>query len=100
MANENLTKKELDKLAKDVLADGVVDFDETTKLLELHVLRRLRDARRHEPEQSRRLVEIHDTVRQDVLCELVQFFVRQVLISHMAHLDFQFQTACGRSPPR
>ena len=33
MANENLTKEELDKLAKDVLADGVVDFDETTKLL-------------------------------------------------------------------
>ena len=33
MANENMTKEELDKLAKDVLADGIVDFDETTKLL-------------------------------------------------------------------
>ena len=33
MANENLTKEELNKLAKDVLADGVVDFDETTRLL-------------------------------------------------------------------
>ena len=33
MKNESLTKEELDKLAKDVLADGVVDFDETTKLL-------------------------------------------------------------------
>ena len=33
MANENLTKEELDKLANDVLADGIVDFDETTKLL-------------------------------------------------------------------
>ena len=31
--NENMTQEELDKLAKDVLADGVVDFDETTKLL-------------------------------------------------------------------
>ena len=28
-----LSPEELDKLAKDVLADGVVDFDETTKLL-------------------------------------------------------------------
>ena len=33
MATENLTQEELNKLAKDVLVDGVVDFDETTRLL-------------------------------------------------------------------
>ena len=33
MATENLTREGLDKLAQDVLADGVVDFDETTRLL-------------------------------------------------------------------
>lgn len=31
--NENMTQDELNKLTKDVLADGVVDFDETTRLL-------------------------------------------------------------------
>jgi len=30
---ENLTNEELDKLTKEVLADGVVDFEETTRLL-------------------------------------------------------------------
>ena len=33
MATGTLTQEDLDKLAKDVLADGVVDFDETTRLL-------------------------------------------------------------------
>ena len=31
--SEGMTQEELNKLAKDVLADGVVDFDETTRLL-------------------------------------------------------------------